>query len=150
MISKLSIDDKKLLILRYGNDLSNPIITDITVKEKNRFYNYLVPKMREILENKEVKNEELEIEEAKQLSEKLPSNVNPKNNLSIKEATILSLKFDYHYEIKDIAIFLNISENEVREILKKVLLQYKEYFNYLVDDIINNIELDNMALIKKV
>ena len=65
----------------------------------------------------------------------------------IKHYLIDIISPEERYSVADYKI---AAKEAIREILKKVLLQYKEYFNYLVDDIINNIELDNMALIKKV
>ena len=57
------------------------------------------------------------------------------NTLSSKETTIIFLKFGYidnkYFSTKSIADFLETDINEVNEIIKKVLLHYKE-------DIINN------------
>lgn len=52
MIEELNEEDKKLLYLRYGNDLEHPIKRKLTKEETSRFYGVLVPKMRRILANK--------------------------------------------------------------------------------------------------
>ena len=52
MIENLTDDDKKLLKKRYGDDLNNPTSNLIPYYEKNRFYSYLVPKMKLMLASK--------------------------------------------------------------------------------------------------
>ena len=128
MINSLNDEDKNLLILRYGNDFNNPIKTDITNAQKSKFYNYLIPKMRKIMANIE--------------QEKAILNLNPQKNLTMKEATILSLRFKYSYSIKMIAEFLNIEEKEVKKILIKILESYKEYLNTLINDLSSKNEIN--------
>lgn len=50
MLAKLSVDEKKLLMLRYGADLDHPVTTLEWSKEYSKqFYGRLVPKMRNLL-----------------------------------------------------------------------------------------------------
>ena len=60
--------------------------------------------------------------------------------LSVKEAVIISLKFGYvdgkYFSNKRIADFLGIKEIEVAEIVKKILLVYKENINSFIDTLI--------------
>ena len=51
MLSKLDEDERNLLKLRYGEDLENPVITQMPKKEKQRYYAWLVPKMKRMLSN---------------------------------------------------------------------------------------------------
>ncbi len=129
MISNLSIDDKTLLLLRYGNDLSNPVKTDITKSQINKFYNNLVPKMRKML----IDGSTSKIKEPEIINE--PINTNSKNNLNLKEKAIISLRYLYNYDIKDIAEFLGIEELEVIEIIKSVLEYYKDKLNSLIEKV---------------
>lgn len=55
MLSKLSEEDKELLRLRYGDDLENPVKQKLTDEEKDRFYGSLLPKMKRLLANPNVK-----------------------------------------------------------------------------------------------
>ena len=51
MLEKLSDDEKKIILERYGSDLNHPVTSSEWSIEKNRyFYNSLVPKMRRLLE----------------------------------------------------------------------------------------------------
>ena len=66
--------------------------------------------------------------------------------LSFKEAIIISLKLGYvdekYFSTESIASFLQIEEEEVREIIKKVLLVYKENINDFLDTIIGIVTKD--------
>ena len=57
--------------------------------------------------------------------------------LSVKEAIIISLRLGYvdekFFSTESIAKFLGMNEVEVREIVKKVLIVYKECFNDFID-----------------
>ncbi len=68
------------------------------------------------------------------------------NHLTIKEAIIISLKLGYidgkYFKTESIAKFLEISEEEVRETTKKILLLYKDNINNFLDRIIE-IATDN-------
>jgi len=57
MLEKLSEEERTLILLRYGDDLSNPVSVKLTKEETNKFYGYLVPKMKSLLANpnKEIK-----------------------------------------------------------------------------------------------
>ncbi len=57
MIEKLPDDDKKLLRLRYGTDLNNPSTSsEWDNRSAYLFYNFLLPKMRKILQGNKVGN----------------------------------------------------------------------------------------------
>ncbi len=49
VISFLSEEDKELLIARYGNDLSNPVAGTLSVKQRDKLYSILIPKMKKRL-----------------------------------------------------------------------------------------------------
>jgi len=50
VISKLSVEEQKLLRLRYGEDLSNPVFEKLTKEQTYKFYN-LIKKIKKILKN---------------------------------------------------------------------------------------------------
>ena len=66
------------------------------------------------------------------------------NELSAKEAVIVSLKLGYvdekYFSNESIANFLQISPNEVNTTIKHVLLTYKDYINKYLDKAINLID----------
>ena len=51
MLIKLSEEERALIILRYGEDLDNPVQLKLTKEDNYRFYGLLVPKMKKILAN---------------------------------------------------------------------------------------------------
>ena len=51
MLEQLTEDDKTLLVLRYGENLDNPILGNLTRTESKRLYSYLIPKMKRLLYN---------------------------------------------------------------------------------------------------
>ena len=42
--------DEKLITIRYGKDLNNPVSSKLTNKQTNKFYGTLLPKMKKLLE----------------------------------------------------------------------------------------------------
>ncbi len=161
MIERLSGEDRELLRLRYGDDLDNPV-SAIDNDQRVRFYSYLVPKMRRLLAN--IRNGKNKVGSNKIVEERINDNTKKqsidKNDyvnmlemlksstfeqmlgiLSVKEAIIVSLRFGYvdgkYFDTKDIASFLDISEDEVRDITTKALLLYKDNINDYIDKAIN-------------
>lgn len=69
------------------------------------------------------------------------------NVLSVKEAIIISLKLGYvnekYFTTEAISQFLEISEDEVKETIKKALLLYKENINSFLDEIIQTASDNN-------
>lgn len=49
VLKTLNEKEKKLIFIRYGSDLENPQLSKLTTKESNRFYGYLLPKIRKLL-----------------------------------------------------------------------------------------------------
>ena len=76
VISQLSDKDKALLIKRYGEDLENPVKTDITQKEKNKFYSGLMPKIERVL----IKNRNAKVETTTVENKPIPVEDNPEIN----------------------------------------------------------------------
>ena len=63
VIESLSLEEKRLIKLRYGDDLRNPVSSkDFTFDKSKEFYRTLIPKMRRLLKREMAKLEE---EEAK-------------------------------------------------------------------------------------
>lgn len=50
VIATLSDNDKKLIILKYGEDLDNSESLEITEDQENNFYNSLLPRVKSLLE----------------------------------------------------------------------------------------------------
>ena len=50
VIATLSDNDKKLIILKYGEDLDNSESLEITEEQENNFYNSLLPRVKSLLE----------------------------------------------------------------------------------------------------
>lgn len=68
VISKLSDEDRQLIKLRYGDDLKNPITSELWNEDyQKRFYGSLIPKMRKLLFKQREKN----ISKEKLLDEKI-------------------------------------------------------------------------------
>lgn len=87
MINDLSLEEKALIRDRYGENLHNPVKDNsFTQKKRQRYYTYLVPKMRRLLAERKIKNlgdksiESTELDLKKQLLELIK---NSKNNEEI-------------------------------------------------------------------
>jgi len=199
--TKLTEEERALLRKRYGNDLSNPIITkEEWNKELNsKLYSALIPRMKRLLEKerqkrllrneepprkiKEINKKNLEViatREKSMLSSNIQKKIEVKEPeekevskeecinilnilrtpsfgemlkvLSPKEAVIICLKLGYvnenYFSTESIANFLQIEEEEVREITKKVLLLYKESINNFINQAIA-LSTDNKKTLQK-
>lgn len=51
MLTKLSIEERNILTLIYGEDSEHPVMGILTNNQRNEYYNFLIPKMRKILAN---------------------------------------------------------------------------------------------------
>ena len=82
------------------------------------------------------KDDYLKIKEL--INSPLFANIN--SNLNAKEAVVISLKLGFvngvSYSTDKVAKLLNISNEEVRGITRKILLSYKENMNALIDELI--------------
>ena len=54
MLAKLSSEEIELVKLRYGEDLENPVQLKLKQEYKNKFYGYLLPRMKKMLANPDV------------------------------------------------------------------------------------------------
>lgn len=163
MLTKLTEEEKSLITIRYGEDLSNPVSIKLTKEQTDKFYGSLVPKMKRLLSNltgerkprqKKEKiqqqskeqttsnNEEMSKEDYIRILELLrtPSFEQIMSTLSVKEAVIISLKLGYidgkYFKTEAISDFLGIDPIEINEIMKKGLSVYKESINNFIDSAI--------------
>jgi len=51
MLEKLSEEEKALIILRYGEDLNNPVSGKLSKEQTYKFYSCLIPKMKRLIAN---------------------------------------------------------------------------------------------------
>ena len=74
MIEKLSVEERLLIAVRYGEDLNNPVPGKLSKKTASKFYGSLVPKMKRLLsissEMGELKIKDVETKEISQVMKK--------------------------------------------------------------------------------
>ena len=68
MISTLSEEERDLITLRYGDDLSNPVAGHLSNEEKNKFYNTLIPKIKRRLARNNTNENKDSIKQVKKAS----------------------------------------------------------------------------------
>ncbi len=127
VIESLNDYDKYLLYLRYGKDLNNPNTTNWKSEYKYKFYNYLLPKIKNKLNN---------IRGIKEVN-------GIKINSHIKE-TILEIEY---LLTKENNILL---DNYKREELLIYILVQKMDGSYNLEDIVNYFEVDRKYILKTV
>ncbi len=160
VISNLTDEEKKLIKLRYGDDLENPVTSELwTPEASNNFYCTLVPRMKKLLANLEEKklkgeksssrkvkkSDNTELEKAGYIKVlqlmRTPTTADMLKVLTPKEAVIIFLKLGYidkkYFSTESIAKFLEIESEEIREITKKVLMVYKEKISQFIDKAID-------------
>lgn len=169
-LSNLTKEELELIHLRYGENLSEPTANSNWTKENNnKFYGSLIPKMKRLLSKSTIKGTTLTnpIDKPsfgnkvgiKEFYIKLLSVMKDYKFsemlkfLTPKEAIIICLKLGYvddkFFTTATIADFLEISEDEVRETVKKVLLLYKDNINNIIDKAID-IASDEIEIKEKV
>lgn len=163
VISTLSYDDKNLIRLRYGNNLSNPELKSISLEQLNAFHHCLLPKIKRMLEynNSSVKSvSDGFIQLDKKVSRFGCEDIITKEDyekalnliksstlsqvmgyLNVKEMFIIFFKFGYvngkFFSSKAISDFLDMDIEDINYIIKKALVFYKENIIYFVDEVIN-------------
>lgn len=133
MIGKLNEQDKRLLELRYGGNLENPVTSEaFGKKETTRFYGSLIPKMRRLLSNP---NEEKNIVDEKPRKEDVKTPV-------IMKETKKQVKYDDNeaylklYELFNMPYFIHaLSKIDPRDY--KVLFLRLNYPDKSLEEIAN-------------
>ena len=165
-IEQLKSKDKELLKLRYGNDLEHPITSQIwNAKYSKDFYGGTLPRLKKLvddIENKKrlPKNNYSIITSLEEEIETIKRNVDDSEEylkilemmskpvfeemlktLTPKEAIAVALKYgglNRYYTTEEISSILGITLEEVREILRIVLLEYKYNINVFRNDQVKN------------
>ena len=128
VLKTLSKKERRLITLKYGEDLNTPVYKTLPDFETRQQYSNLVSKMQRTLKKyyspDSFFNYESHINVLKQFQ------INKIfENLSFKEGIIVSLKLGFidnkYYDNKTIANFLDIDEEEVIKITRKALFSYK-------------------------
>lgn len=173
IIEELPIERKKFIELRYGNDLENPCAKrPMTKKEMSTFYSLIIPKIK--LKLKETK--ENEGRKAKALETPLVKSTTEDNSitkeglndikdllikpsfkrllevLTPKEAIVFCLRFgltNKTYSIKEIAEFLEVSEEDIVNITNIALKQFQENINVLLKKEEEKVQSLKLALKEK-
>ncbi len=178
VISTLEEEDKRLIWLRYGDDLEHPVENSLWRKEyHSKFYIVLIGKIRKKLAYYRMEKEKLKESalEKRELDDTLPLNTENINtlllsltknilktlrlsdyqylleNFSLKEiiVTILVMKMTGNYTIKEIADFMKISEKEVIEISKRIISLYRETINKYFDSLLKTLDSSDIEVISE-
>lgn len=155
-IASLSDEEKKIILLRYDGDLNNPASGNLTEAQKGKFYNYIVPKIKNnlIVQDIEtqnalplpgpVKSSTEEVEELTKADyQKVLELIKNKDFAYIihgfesKEIMMIILLLGYinskSYSISTIAKFLEISESEAISAGKSALEKFKQRINQIME-----------------
>ena len=110
VLEDLTDEEKRLITLRYGNDLENPVPSKMTSKEENTFYYTLFRKMKKKLALAELL--------------KTQDFINETSEYSTDERIVKALKGGYidgtHCSLPTIASILGIEKEEAAKLLRNV------------------------------
>ncbi len=177
VLDNLNDADKRLVFLRYGNDLDNPSTNSSFFGEEecNKFYGALIPKIRKRLNNLRLVNDDEEImvikdtffntspvkvlerEDYQKMLSLLKRDdiVEVMDGLNTDEKIILSLRLGFvdgkHFTIKAISEFLGIPGCSVVSISHDALLRHNDKVSGILNkslELSTNIA-ENNVLIKK-
>lgn len=159
VLDDLNEFDKKLVFLRYGEDLDNPVSTTLFGEEETKkFYGALVPRMRKklyALQEEAKPNNKNNIKQDVFLTESLvtelnrdeytkliqilkkPDVIGVMTGLSMKEKIIVSLRLGYvdgkHFSVDAISDFLGLSNHDII----KTSVEFMTKHSDKVDSILN-------------
>lgn len=159
VLDDLNEFDKKLVFLRYGEDLDNPVSTTLFGEEETKkFYGALVPRMRKklyALQEAAKPNNKNNIKQDVFLTESLvtelnrdeytkliqilkkPDVIGVMTGLSMKEKIIVSLRLGYvdgkHFSVDAISEFLGLSNHDIL----KTSVEFMTKHSDKVDSILN-------------
>lgn len=159
VLDDLNEFDKKLVFLRYGEDLDNPVSTTLFGEEETKkFYGALVPRMRKklyALQEEAKPNNKNNIKQDVFLTESLvtelnrdeytkliqilkkPDVIGVMTGLSMKEKIIVSLRLGYvdgkHFSVDAISEFLGLSNHDII----KTSVEFMTKHSDKVDSILN-------------
>lgn len=159
VLDDLNEFDKKLVFLRYGEDLDNPVSTTLFGEEETKkFYGALVPRMRKklyALQEEAKPNNKNNIKQDVFLTESLvtelnrdeytkliqilkkPDVIGVMTGLSMKEKIIVSLRLGYvdgkHFSVDAISDFLGLSNHDIL----KTSVEFMTKHSDKVDSILN-------------
>lgn len=159
VLDDLNEFDKKLVFLRYGEDLDNPVSTTLFGEEETKkFYGALVPRMRKklyALQEAAKPNNKNNIKQDVFLTESLvtelnrdeytkliqilkkPDVIGVMTGLSMKEKIIVSLRLGYvdgkHFSVDAISDFLGLSNHDIL----KTSVEFMTKHSDKVDSILN-------------
>ena len=159
VLDDLNEFDKKLVFLRYGEDLDNPVSTTLFGEEETKkFYGALVPRMRKklyALQEEAKPNNKNNIKQDVFLTESLvtelnrdeytkliqilkkPDVIGVMTGLSMKEKIIVSLRLGYvdgkHFSVDAISEFLGLSNHDIL----KTSVEFMTKHSDKVDSILN-------------
>lgn len=159
VLDDLNEFDKKLVFLRYGEDLDNPVSTTLFGEEETKkFYGALVPRMRKklyALQEAAKPNNKNNIKQDVFLTESLvtelnrdeytkliqilkkPDVIGVMTGLSMKEKIIVSLRLGYvdgkHFSVDAISEFLGLSNHDII----KTSVEFMTKHSDKVDSILN-------------
>lgn len=155
-IASLSDEENKIVLLRYAGDLNNPPIGKLTEAQREKFYGYIVHKIRNRLSAQDVATQNAQqlpkpvkpsTEEVEELTkedyQKVLELIKNKDFAHIihgfesKEIMMIILLLGYinskSYSISTIAKFLEISESEAVSAGKSALEKFKQRINQIME-----------------
>lgn len=144
------VDGKKKELIKQGESVIGEDITLISNEGFDKKSNVSFEPLENNLEQENISREDclkfLELLRTPTFSQMI-------SLLSVKEAVIISLKLGYidgkYFSTEDIAEFLSIKPDEVRDTTKKVLLLYKDNIDQFLDNAIEIVTDKSRVLEKK-
>lgn len=129
----LSIEEISIVYKRYKGNLNSSSFDKLSIVDKKRYYNSIIPKIRRLLTSKkELTNDFRQLDHLEK-----PYLLYIISKLDIQDGIILFLKYggfdSFILSNSDVARYLDIDELIVINALKKALIKYREYINSNVE-----------------
>ena len=138
MLTKLTEEERKLITLRYGDDLEKPKATKLSKEESRKYYGVLVPKMKRLLSNpdkvRKTRRENLKHEKNKIEDSNISVSEKNSTDISVEQSKRdIPASFDKKIDID------NIQDNDT-------LLAYMK--KSLLDDMMKNLTTKELIIMQ--
>lgn len=148
MISYLPDEDRELIRIRYGENLSCPIFSKMSQEQKWSFYGRLVPKMKKMLA--ELKDKTSLVRNA-DLEKKIDKDVEDKGDfvMDIKQEE-QKLIVDKEENVPSKTVIKEEKDNKEKAArIEKNSLEKQENNKYVKDDVVNSLEIFKTPMFKE-
>ena len=138
MLTKLTEEERKLITLRYGDDLEKPKATKLSKEESRKYYGVLVPKMKRLLSNPD------KVRKTRRENLKHEKNKIEDSNISVSEKNSIDISVEQSKRDIPVSFDKKIDIDNIQD--HDTLLAYMK--KSLLDDMMKNLTTKELIIMQ--